>query len=293
MVTVKIPATSANFGPGFDCLGIALNLYNEITFEEIASGVEFLGCEEEYANVDNLVYKSMKKCFEVIGYKHKGMRIKMECDIPVSRGLGSSATCVLAGCIGANKIAGGVLGKGEILNIATKIEGHPDNLAPALYGGMTVSVKNDDKIYVENIKLGESLNFCALIPDFNLSTKEARNILPKKVDYNDALFNVSRVALLIASLNNGNLSSLNKACEDRLHQNYRGELINNYWDILKKCEALNSKAVFLSGAGPTIMNIVDHNDAMFIEEITKFLATLTDKWEVKHLSIDFQGANIT
>jgi homoserine kinase len=292
MVKIRVPATSANLGPGFDCLGIALNLYNTFTFEEIDKGLEFIGCSENFKNEDNLVYISMKKCFEEIGYKPQGIRIEMQCDIPVSRGLGSSATCVLGGVMAANQIAGGVLSKAEVLEIAGEIEGHPDNLAPALYGGMAVSIKDEKKIYVEGIKLNRELKFCALIPDFTLSTEKARSVLPKEISYKDALFNIGRTALLIAALSNGNMDMLKIGCEDKLHQSYRGKVINNYDDIIHKCRVLNSKAVFLSGAGPTIMNIINEENEEFIEEMIKYVSNFQNKWTVKQLSVDYKGAII-
>lgn len=292
MIKIRVPATSANFGPGFDCLGIALNLYNTFTFEEIDKSIEFIGCSEEFKNEDNLVYTSMKKCFEKIGYTPSGIRIKMQCDIPVSRGLGSSAACILGGVMAASEIAGGVLNKEEVLEVAGEIEGHPDNLAPALYGGMAVSIKDGKKIYVEEIRLNKKINFCAMIPDFTLSTEKSRSVLPKEISYKDALFNIGRTALLIAALNNGNMDMLKIGCEDKLHQSYRGKLINNYEDILQKCRELNSRAVFLSGAGPTIMNIIDEENEEFIEKIIKYVSNFQNKWEVKQLSVDYKGAII-
>jgi len=292
MIKIRVPATSANLGPGFDCLGIALNLYNTFIFEEIDKGIEFIGCSEKFKNEDNLVYTSMKKCFEKIGYTPSGIRIKMQCDIPVSRGLGSSAACILAGVMAASELAGGVLSKDEILEIAVDIEGHPDNLAPALYGGMTASIKDKEKIYVEEINLSKTLNFCALIPGFILSTEKSRSVLPKEISYKDALFNIGRTSLLIAALSNGNIEMLKIACEDMLHQSYRGKLIKNYEEITEKCKELNSKAVFLSGAGPTIMNIIDKEDKEFIEGIIEYVASFQDKWTVKPLSVDYSGAII-
>jgi homoserine kinase len=292
MIKITVPATSANLGPGFDCLGIALNLYNTFIFEEIEKGIEFIGCSEEFKNEDNLVYTSMKKCFEKIDYKPSGIRIEMQCDIPVSRGLGSSAACILAGVMAANEMAGGPLNKAEILEIAVEIEGHPDNLSAALYGGMAVSIKDEEKIYVEKVKLNSELKFCALIPDFTLSTQMSRSVLPKEISYKDALFNIGRTALLIAALSNGNLDMIKTGCEDKLHQSYRGKLINNYEDIIRKCGELNSKAVFLSGAGPTIMNIINVDDDDFIEKLINYVSNLQNKWIAKPLDVDYKGAVI-
>ncbi|MCJ7690947.1 MAG: homoserine kinase [Clostridiaceae bacterium] len=290
MITIRVPATSANLGPGFDCLGIALNLYNTFDFEEIDKGIEFIGCAEKFKNKNNLVYTSMKKCFEKIGYKSHGIRIKMQCDIPVSRGLGSSAACILGGVMAASEIAAGALSKNEILEIASEIEGHPDNLAPALYGGMAVSIKDEKSIYVQQIKLNSKFKLCALIPSFTLSTEKARSVLPTVIPYEDALFNIGRTALLIAALSNGNMDMISIGCEDKLHQKHRGNLINNYEEITKKCMELNSKGVFLSGAGPTIMNIINEENAEFEVEIVEYLSVLKDKWVVKQLDIDYKGA---
>ena len=136
------------------------------------------------------------------------------------------------------------------------------------------------------------MKFCALIPDFTLSTQMSRSVLPKEIPYKDALFNIGRTALLIAALNNGNLDMIKIGCEDKLHQSYRGKLINNYEDIIRKCGELNSKAVFLSGAGPTIMNIVNVDDEDFIEKIIKYVSNFQNKWIAKPLDVDFKGAVI-
>lgn len=290
MIRIRVPATSANIGPGFDCLGIAFNLYNTFEVEEIENALLIEGCSEKYKNENNLVVVSMKKCFEKIGYKCRGIKLNMHCNLPVSRGLGSSAACILGGVMAANEIAGGVLKRNEILDIASEIEGHPDNLAPALYGGMTVSIMDNGKVYTEKLKLNDELAFYALIPDFYLSTKKSRGVLPKVVDYSDAVFNVGRTALLISALSSGNHEMLGTACQDKLHEIYRGELINNYSDIKLKCRELYALGVFLSGAGPTIMAIVHEENNRFYEKINDYLLTLENKWEVKQLSVDYKGA---
>ncbi len=290
MIEIRVPATSANMGPGFDCLGIALNLYNHFIIEEIEEGLIIEGCDKEFANDNNLIYTSMQKCFERVGYKYKGIKIKIEHDIPVSRGLGSSAACILGGIIGANEIAGGVLNRDEILELATEIEGHPDNVAPALLGGMIVSLQEDNKVYHSRIEIAKGLKFCALIPDFKLSTEESRAILPKKIPYKDGVFNVGRVSLMISGLINGQFDLIHLACKDRLHQKYRGSLIEDYDAITKYCESVNSLGVFLSGAGPTIMVILKEGNDSFHNDIVRYLSKLKRNWMVKELNIDFDGA---
>jgi homoserine kinase len=292
MVEVKVPATSANMGPGFDCLGVALNLYNNFQIEESGDELHIGGCEESYRNEKNLVYVSMQKCFEKIGYSHrqKGIRINFESDIPISRGLGSSATCILGGVLAANEIGKGNLNKNEILEIASEIEGHPDNIAPALFGGMTVSIKDGNRVYYEKIKLPQGLKFCAIIPDFMLSTKASRAVLPDNIPYKDGVYNVGRVSLMIAALSNGNFELLKLACKDRLHEIYRGSLIGNYDEIVEECNRLNSLCVFLSGAGPTIMAVLKEEDTGFRKHMEDYLAGLENRWVIKELKSDYNGA---
>ncbi|GAA0079610.1 homoserine kinase [Clostridium sporogenes] len=292
MIEVRVPATSANIGPGFDCLGVAVNMYNKFFVEEIKEGLIFEGCEDKFKNEDNLIYVAMKKCFDKIGYKPTGLRIKMESDIPVSRGLGSSAACVVGGIVSANELAGRVLNKKELLDLAVEVEGHPDNVNPAFCGGMTVSISDNKEIIYSKVKVSEGIKFCALIPDFTLSTEKARTVLPKSIDYKDGIFNVGRTALMVSALNNGDFHLIKYACKDKLHQDYRAKLIENFYSIKKQCEKLNSLGVFLSGAGPTIMVMIKEEENYFSKNIKVFLDTLKNKWEVRELKIDNIGTII-
>ncbi|APF28677.1 homoserine kinase [Clostridium sporogenes] len=292
MIEVRVPATSANIGPGFDCLGVAVNMYNKFFVEEIKEGLIFEGCEDKFKNEDNLIYVAMKKCFDKIGYKPTGLRIKIESDIPVSRGLGSSAACVVGGIVSANELAGRVLNKKELLDLAVEVEGHPDNVNPAFCGGMTVSISDNKEIIYSKVKVSEGIKFCALIPDFTLSTEKARTVLPKSIDYKDGIFNVGRTALMVSALNNGDFHLIKHACKDKLHEDYRAKLIENFYSIKKQCEKLNSLGVFLSGAGPTIMVMIKEEENYFSKNIKVFLDTLKNKWEVRELKIDNIGTII-
>ncbi|AUM87749.1 homoserine kinase [Clostridium botulinum] len=292
MVEVRVPATSANIGPGFDCLGVAVNMYNKFFVEEIEEGLIFEGCADKFKNENNLIYVAMKKCFDKIGYKPTGLRIKIESDIPVSRGLGSSAACVVGGIVSANELAGGALNKKELLDLAVEVEGHPDNVNPAFCGGMTASISDNREVIYSKVKVSKGIKFCALIPDFTLSTEKARAVLPKSIDYKDGIFNVGRTALMISALNNGDFHLIKYACKDKLHQDYRAKLIENFYSIKEECEKLNSLGVFLSGAGPTIMVMLREEDKDFSKNIKSFLETLKNKWEVRELKIDKLGTVI-
>lgn len=289
MIKVKVPGTSANLGPGFDCLGIALNIYNSFTFEEISEGLQITGCEDKYKNEDNLIYQSMLETFETVGYSAKGIKMEIQADIPVSRGLGSSAACVIGGVIGANEIAKANLSKKEILEIATRIEGHPDNIAPALFGGLVVSIMEQGKVFYNKVNIGKKIKFIAIIPDFTLSTRESRQILPIAIPYKDAVYNIGRVSLLLSALTNGRLDLVKHGTKDSIHQQYRGVLIPDYFNIIYKSEELGSLGTCLSGAGPTIMAIVEEDNSEFMEEIKEYTGTLEDNWDVKELKLDLVG----
>lgn len=290
MINVKVPATSANIGPGFDTLGLALNLYNTFTFQEISKGLEINGCEDSFANQNNLVYTSMLKTLDKIGYPVNGIKINMDTNIPISRGLGSSASCILGGVIGANELAGSPLSKEKILEIATDIEGHPDNIAPALFGGLVISIIEDNKILYNKVDVPKGIKFVALIPDFTLSTKEARNALPSTIPYNDAIYNTGRVSLLLSALSNGRFDLLKFGVKDILHQPYRGKLIHGFEEIMNKCEKIGCLGVYLSGAGPTIMVIINCDDNSFITEIKKYLDSMNYNWDVKELNLNLSGS---
>ena len=288
MIKVKVPATTANIGSGFDCLGIALTLYNEFVIEEIEEGLVIEGCDEKYKNEDNLVYRSIKRCFNEANYNERGLKITINTKIPESRGLGSSASCIIAGVVGANEIMNRPFNNDNILRLATEIEGHPDNVVPAFLGNTVVSLYEKDRVYYNKINLAKELKFCALIPEFTLSTEKSREVLPKSVSYKDAVFNVGRVATMISAFSNGNLELITLGCEDRLHQQYRGGLIEDYDKIVDECRKY-SIGTFLSGAGPTVMNIIKEDDMSFSSNINKYLATLNKKWSVLELNVDSTG----
>lgn len=293
MIKVKVPATSANMGPGFDCMGVAVGIYNTFGFKETDGGLVFKGIPEEFCNEDNIIYTSMITCFKKANYKFKGLEISiLNQDIPISRGLGSSSSCIVGGLIGANGIMGNKFSREEILQMAIEIEGHPDNVAPAVLGGMVVAINENGQYYYDNVTINKEINFVPIIPNFRLSTKEARDVLPKELPIKDGVYNVGRAALMVAALNNGNLELLKYACKDSFHEKYRAKLINGFNEV--KNEAYNNGAVasFLSGAGPTIMAVIDKKNNNFYKNMKDFLHVNNYEWSIHEVSIDNQGAII-
>ena len=287
MVRVTVPASTANIGPGFDTLGLALNLYNIYIFEEIENGLVIEGCHDEYKNDNNLVYKSFMMVADEIGVNLKGLKITMNTNIPVSRGLGSSSACIVGGVFGANELLNGNLTKNELFKIAVRIEGHPDNIAPAVYGGLTASIVDEGIPYYTSYKIHKNIMFCALIPSFETSTSEARKLLPNDIKFEDAIFNISRVAVLLKSLENGDIDLIKKSLKDRLHQNYRKVLIHEFDEVEKICMDNKSIALFISGSGPTLMNIIDNPN--FTKTIENNVISLKYNWEIKLLQVDEKG----
>jgi len=278
MIKIRVPATSANMGPGFDSLGVALTLYNYITIEESGCGLEIniLDQSKKFLPTDehNLVYRSMKAVFDKIGYVPHGLKITMENNIPSNRGLGSSSAAIVGGLYGANALMGSPLSMDELLKMAIKIEGHADNVTPAVTGGFTVSVLQKGEHHYVRHKLKDDLCFAAIIPDFPLATKKARSILPRMVSYRDAVYNTGHSALLAASLISGDYSHIRVAVGDRLHQYYRKSLIPSMDEIFNICYRHKALGVYLSGAGPTLMAIIRKSDKDFLPEVSR---TLTQK----------------
>ena len=295
MIRVIVPATSANLGPGFDSLGIALNIYNEYEFElKESKGLFFEGFEEEFQNEDNIIFMAIKKVFDKYDFKFNGIRIKIiKQDIPISRGLGSSSSCIVAGLIGAFALMNMEINRDEILSLAVDIEGHPDNVCPAIFGGLVSTIMVDNKKPLYNcVEVKDGIKFIALIPRFKLSTEKARAILPKEVLFGDCIYNVGRAALLISCFSNGNYALLKEATKDRIHERFRSKLIDNFDKVYNKSLELGALSCFLSGAGPTLIAIVDNKDISFVSNFTNFMKEQNINWDIKELKIDKHGAKI-
>lgn len=295
MIKVQIPATSANLGAGFDALGLALTFYNYVEMEESdridissADGLEIPTDEK------NLIYISARDLFEVCGKKLEGLRLVQTNNIPMARGLGSSSACIVAGLAGANQILGNPLSTDDLVDLAAQIEGHPDNTAPALLGGIVTAVFDGRKVHWVKQEVYTKLKFVAIIPDFELKTEKARACLPKEVSHKDAVYNLSRAALFSASLLTGKFENLRTAVHDKLHQPYRMELIPHCREVFDIAYTHGAYGAYISGAGPTIIAIADEKNTYFAGKMKFSLENAgLSGWDVREFRIDNKGTAVT
>jgi homoserine kinase len=295
-IFVTVPATTANLGPGFDCLGLALGLYNHVTGRTTDGGLEVTIAGEGGAGYDplptdarNLVVRAAEQLFAEVGRRPAGLAIHQENHIPTGSGLGSSAAAVVAGLLLANELVDRQMGREEVLALAAEIEGHPDNVTPALYGGLTLINAGDSHLHVEPIAVPD-MQVVVVLPDFQLATAEARAALPRQVPLADAIFNAGRLALLIRALEVGDYVKLSLATQDRLHQPYRLPLIPGMTQAFAAARSAGAAAVTLSGAGPSLIALApDGHDAIAQAARQAFQAhgLSSRTWT---LSVDRQGS---
>lgn len=256
--SLKLPGSTSNLGPGFDVLGLSLGIYNRVTVEEAADGVTRVCVEGEGrhrlpSDESNLFVQAASKAAERIGKQLPPVHIKAENAIPLERGLGSSSTAIAGGILAANRLLGERLGSDDILQLAAEIEGHPDNVAPCILGGLTVtSMDESGHVVFVRALAPDGLQAIVAIPDFEIKTEDARNALPDRVTHKDAVYNVGNACLVTAALLTGNLDVLSEAMEDRLHQPYRSDLIPGYHEVRAAAREAGALNVSISGAGPTL-----------------------------------------
>lgn len=294
MIKIRIPATSANLGAGFDSLGLAVNLYNYVYIEENETlEIAALDKTEIPVGKDNLIYSSAAHLFRLCGKEPLPLRIRQANLIPMARGLGSSSACIVAGLIGANVLLGYPFSEDELVNIAAKTEGHPDNVAPAFFGGIVTSVFDGQRVHWVKQQVEGKLSFFAIVPNFEMQTEIVRKMLPKQLTFEDAVFNLSRAALFSASLLQGKYENLKVASQDRLHQKKRLDMIRGGEDIFNYCYELGAYAVYISGAGPTIMAITEDKNHFFSLRMRELLdqMRLID-YDIFQLSVDNDGVQV-
>lgn len=301
-VSVKVPASTANLGPGFDCLGMALPLYNTITIEETVlpgTGIEINVMTEDEAidemtfenipkDENNLIYKAVEMLYNSIGQEPSELKINIQTGIPIARGLGSSSSIVVGGLLAANKLLGDPADETALLAIATEVEGHPDNVAPAILGGMVLTTQEDDgTLSYCKFEWPEEWDITVCIPDFQLSTEIARSVLPKEVSMQDAIFNAKHLAMLVNAVNTKDAKLMKVAMKDKLHQPYREKLVPGMHEIM---QAFNHEdgvlGCVLSGAGPTLL-IVSHK-----YDLDKIKSTVKEVWENQNIKSDIRTLKI-
>lgn len=295
MIRIQVPATSANLGPGFDSLGVALTLRNEVWMEE--SDALSVTCKDGAAvpkDESNLIFRAAKRLYDRCGRHLPGLRIVQLNGIPMARGLGSSSACIVAGLLGANRLLGGPLGRRELIDLAAAIEGHPDNTTPALEGGLTVSAVEAGHVYSVSLPVTGRIRFVLFIPPFELKTEKARSVLPPQYSRGDAVYNLSRAALMAASLFSGRVENLRAAVQDRIHQPYRAGLIAHRDDVFRISYELGSLGTYVSGAGPTIVAMAEADGA---ERLAAQAAARMERdgiagWRTRVADADPHGAEI-
>lgn len=293
MWKVNIPASSGNIGVGFDCAGLAIAVYNAIDFEARESGLvieqsvpaPYIPCNE-----NNMIFQAAKFAADKLGKKLPGLYLKQYNAIPHTRGMGSSAACSVGGILIADTVLRANLSKEEVLELATELEGHPDNAAPAIFGGACVSAKRPSGIVTRPIPIREDLALCLAIPSFTLSTKKARGVLPKQISVSDAICNISGMGLLISAFYSGDYSALRIALDDKLHQPYRKGLISHFDQVLDAFYAAGAYGACLSGAGPTILAFVDKADKGLAQRVASKTKNFPGGWKIVASDFDRKGA---
>jgi homoserine kinase len=296
--TIRVPATTANLGAGFDCIGAALSLYNDFTWTTIATEnlvIAVQGLEAARVNIDesNLAYQAFLKLYSRIDRTPPVIQLEIKLGVPLARGLGSSATAIVGGLLGANVLAGNPLSQSEVMQLAIEMEGHPDNVVPALIGGCRLAATARSGWAIADIPWHSSIIPVVAIPNFELSTAAARSVLPNDYSRADAIFNTAHLGLTIRGLETGNAEWLTAALVDRIHQPYRQKLIVGYSDVEQAVIDVGGYGMVISGAGPTLLALTTAARAEAVA------AAMTEAWgkhdiqvDARSLSVDMQGAVI-
>jgi homoserine kinase len=267
VIRIRVPATTANLGPGFDSLGMAVDIYNYVEIERIAGGELQIEVQGPAATADisrdenNLVYRAAARVLEMAGHSARGLRLRVTIEAPLARGLGSSASAIVGGMFAANELAGRPLSVDELARETTRMEGHPDNVVPCLVGGLTASLCLEDRVLYERVQPAENLACVFFVPDYELDTATARGVMPRSVSMKDAVFNGSRIPFVVSRLRSGELDMLDEIMDDRLHQPYRIPLVRGYEMVSLAARESGAAAVCISGAGPTILAVCDRAKA--------------------------------
>ncbi len=317
MITVRVPASTSNIGPGFDTLGLALNRYLHLSVEEgdqhanpLRISVEGNGKEHIATDETNLVYQGMAAVRDAVGIAPVGIapvgiaymrsqqssmgniHLHIKNEIPSSGGLGGSGAAIAGGVFLANELFRAKLSRDEMLNIAVGIEGHPDNVSAALMGGLTVNCFDNGTLHCRSIKIQSKLSVVACSPQFQVLTKQARQILPKEVLLKDAVHNIENVASLVAAFMDGDVEALRYATSDRLHEQYRATLIPGYDDVKKAALEAGAVSFNISGAGPTVFSFATKNEEQIGRAMIKAFAAHGKASAFEIMAIENSGVQV-
>jgi len=284
MTEIIVKATTANLGPGFDCLGLALDMENR---------VKFIESDKDFSDKNNVVYQSAKKIFDIAGKTMPPIQIEQQIGIPPCRGLGSSAACITAGCIAGNIMSGAGLSMDELIKVGTEIEGHPDNIVPAFLGGFTVSSMDEGKVVYFRKEAYGGFKYAVMYPEFMLPTTQARGVLPKQIPFGDGIYNIAKASLFTAAMITGDGELLKYACKDKMHQPYRKSLVPGFDEITGKAGSLGAYASFLSGSGPTIIAILPCDENSFEDAMKAQLMSMAGGWTLKIINASNAGVVIS
>lgn len=277
MKWISVPATSANLGVGFDCLGVALDHRARIAFEK-SEQLQISGCKPAFCHADNLIYQAYQRGMAYLQEPLQKLHIHVESNIPDARGLGSSAICIVAGLAGANAMCGNRMNKYELFQLAAEMEGHADNVAPAIFGGLCASFQDEDGFRMIRYGIHPSWYFVSILPDYAISTKKARALLPRQLSYADAIAQMGRCMAVAKGIEIGNGLIVSKACHDKMHEPYRQVLIPEYADVKKQCVKQGAAAMCISGSGPSMLALLqDKNQA---ESLQRALQAAYPKWQI-------------
>ena len=279
---ITVPATSANLGPGFDCIGIALKLYNHFIIQK-SKEYQFINVLDKYANENNLFIQSAKKVYQYYNVDEIKFSLEIVENVPISRGLGSSATCIVGGIIGGFLMLDKEIDADVVLKLANSLEGHPDNIAPAYLGGLVASFLENDSVYSYKYNVSNLIKFNTLIPDFPMETKVARGALPKVLEYKNVIYSMSRAINIPKLLEIADFDGLYFAFKDKLHQPYRFPLIDESDKFMKFSEE-NKLPFVISGSGSTLLMLSKESITSKLE-----LIQLKNKWKFYQLNVDNKG----
>lgn len=308
-ISVKVPATSANIGPGFDCLGMALPIYNIVTLEETVlpgTGVEIniLSDEEDVDKLiidhiprdeNSVVYKAIELLYNSIGQTPTELRVNIQTSIPVSRGLGSSAAVIVGALMATNKLLGNPADESALLSIATEIEGHPDNVTPAVVGGLVMSsLENDGSIIYRKIDWPDEWAITVCIPDVELATEISRSVIPKEVPIEDAVFNLKRMGMFMKAVHDCDSELMKVALTDKLHQPYREKLVPGLKELNEAFKHEEDVlGCVLSGAGSSMLIISKQGVIDKVQSVTQeIMDNLNVRADIRTLKIEQNGAEI-